>query len=120
MNTKFTKGDTVKPTGGTLRIYTITGLSDTGYYMKNIVSGVTLGYDPSDNHLLSATVEDVLKAYCYEEIMFDNSHIDECIKAYKAQLDFSIQWNDNIDGYPPQLMQIIAFDFGAFAKNWRG
>ena len=120
MNTKFKKGNIVKSTSYIyrLRIYRITGLSDTGYYMKNILTGTPLGYDPDDRNLIPATVEDVLKAHCYEEIMFDNSRIDECIKAYKAQVDFSIHWSDRLDDYPTQLLEVQSFDFGSFVSEW--
>lgn len=119
MNIKFKIDNIVKDIGtSTLRIYKITGRSDTGYYMENIVTGTPLGTDPNDNRLILATVEEVLKAHFYEENMFDTDRIYECIKAYKAQADFDIQWNNKIDDYPPQIITTTVLDFVSFATDW--
>lgn len=119
MNTKFKIGNIVKNTGSdNLRVYKITGQSDTGHYMKNVITGIQLGYAPSDEYIISATVEDVLKAHCYDNIALEIRLIDDCVEAYKAQVEFSIHWNDRIDDYPPQLLEMQSFDFGSFVSKW--
>jgi len=117
MNTKFKIGNIVIPTGGTLRIYKITGLSDDGYYMKNFISDIPLGTVPGDKYLVSATIEDLLKAHCYEHAMFPNKFIDDCIEAFKMQAAH-IHFSDSIDNYKSNISIIIAIDFVTFAFDW--
>jgi len=122
MNKLFKTGDIVKvKSDKSPRAYEIIDLGKTGYHMTNVITGDDLGgHELEDMHLISATVEDLLRAYCFHG-SFPVDNVDGFLKDYKQFTRLGIQWGNAANFYPEPIIYFTMPDeLGQYAELWLG